>query len=72
MKKGKKVVLAQPVVAASSPLSRAARPVHGGVGGGGEAYRARLRYQSLLQDYQELVKVGSWNPLFLLWLVCVI
>ncbi|CAL5011564.1 unnamed protein product [Urochloa decumbens] len=50
-----RVVLAQPAAGAPPPrLSRA----HGPVRGSGEeaAYRARLRYQALLQDYQELLK----------------
>ncbi|RLN05407.1 hypothetical protein C2845_PM13G08740 [Panicum miliaceum] len=50
-----RVVLAQPAAGAPPPLfSRA----HGHVRGSGQeaAYRARLRYQALLHDYQELVK----------------
>ncbi|KAG2578196.1 hypothetical protein PVAP13_6NG178300 [Panicum virgatum] len=60
MAAGKKarVVLAQPAAGALPPrppalFSRAPGPVRGS---GEEAYRARLRYQALLHDYQELVK----------------
>lgn len=58
MKRAHKVVLAQPAAAAAPPrlLPRAPRPVRGD---GGEAYRASQRYQSLLQDYKELLKVGA-------------
>jgi len=62
MAAGKKarVVLAQPAAGALPPrppalFSRAPGPVRGS--GEEEAYRARLRYQALLHDYQELVKV---------------
>ncbi|KAL5232181.1 hypothetical protein ABZP36_030957 [Zizania latifolia] len=57
MKKAK-VVLAQPAARAPPPppqpvpVPRAA----GRVRGGGEAYRARAKYQDLLQDYEELLK----------------
>ncbi|KAF7084105.1 hypothetical protein CFC21_087791 [Triticum aestivum] len=56
MKRAHKVVLAQPAAAAAPPprpLPRAPRPVRGD---GGEAFRASQRYQSLLQDYKELLK----------------
>ncbi|XP_048538549.1 uncharacterized protein LOC125517398 [Triticum urartu] len=56
MKRPHKVVLAQPAAAAAMtprPLPRAPRPVRGD---GGEAFRASQRYQSLLQDYKELLK----------------
>uniref|UniRef100_A0A453NL54 Uncharacterized protein n=1 Tax=Aegilops tauschii subsp. strangulata TaxID=200361 RepID=A0A453NL54_AEGTS len=60
MKRAHKVVLAQPAAAAAAtpprPLPRAPRPVRGD---GGEAFRASQRYQSLLQDYKELLKVGA-------------
>jgi hypothetical protein len=62
MAAGKKarVVLAQPAAGAPPPrppplFSRAHGPVRGS--GDEAAYRARLRYQALLHDYQELVKV---------------
>jgi len=58
MAAGKKarVVLAQPAAGAPPPLfSRAPGPVRGA--GEEAAYWARLRYQALLHDYQELVKV---------------
>ncbi|PVH36611.1 hypothetical protein PAHAL_6G121600 [Panicum hallii] len=61
MAAGKKarVVLAQPAAGAPPPrppplFSRAHGPVRGS--GDEAAYRARLRYQALLHDYQELVK----------------
>ena len=64
MAAGKKarVVLAQPAAGALPPrppalFSRAPGPVRGS--GEEEAYRARLRYQALLHDYQEVVQVGS-------------
>nr|BAJ86111.1 predicted protein [Hordeum vulgare subsp. vulgare] len=55
MKRANKVVLAQPAAAAAPPrlLPRAPRPIRGD---GGEAYRTSQRYQSLLQDYKELLK----------------
>ncbi|KAM3228011.1 hypothetical protein ACQJBY_059630 [Aegilops geniculata] len=56
MKRAHKVVLAQPAAAAATPprpLPRAPRSVRGD---GGEAFRASQRYQSLLQDYKELLK----------------
>ena len=57
MKKSNRVVLAQPAATAPRLLPRAPGPVRGAAGGGGESHRARLRYQSLLQDYKELLKV---------------
>ncbi|CAO2187720.1 unnamed protein product [Urochloa humidicola] len=55
-----RIVLAQPAAGAPTappPPPRISR-AHGPVRGSGEeaAYRARLRYQVLLQDYQELLK----------------
>lgn len=62
-----RVVLAQPAAGAPAPrpplFSRAPGPVRGS--GEEAAYRARLRYQALLQDYQELVKVSrGFSSLF--------
>jgi hypothetical protein len=57
MKKSNKVVLAQPAATAPRLLPRAPGPVRGPAGAGGESHRARLRYQSLLQDYKELLEV---------------
>lgn len=54
MKKADKVVLAQPAATAPRLLPRAPGPVRDG-----ESYRARLRYQSLLQDYKELLKESA-------------
>jgi hypothetical protein len=67
MKKGK-AVLAQPAALAPRMRSSMSRAPPGPVRGGGDeaAYRASLRYRGLLQDYQELLKVGcsslgSWR-----------
>ncbi|CAO2175866.1 unnamed protein product [Urochloa humidicola] len=54
-----RIVLAQPAAGAPTPPPPPRLPrAHGPVRGSGEeaAYRARLRYQVLLQDYQELLK----------------
>jgi hypothetical protein len=55
-----KIVLAQPAVGAPTSrlpfFSRAPGPVRGA--GDEAAHRASLRYRSLLQDYQELIKVS--------------
>jgi hypothetical protein len=59
MKKGK-AVLAQPAAPLAlrmRPMSSAPGPLRGG--GDDAAYWASLRYRGLLQDYQELLKVGS-------------
>ncbi|XP_047073363.1 uncharacterized protein LOC124682791 [Lolium rigidum] len=56
MTKSNKVVLAQPAATAPRLLPRAPGPVRGAAGGSGESHRARLRYQSLLQDYKDLLK----------------
>jgi hypothetical protein len=74
MKKSNKVVLAQPAATAPRLLPRAPGPVRGPAGAGGESHRARLRYQSLLQDYKELLKVrprsGSRLRLFPRFPIC--
>uniref|UniRef100_M8CTI0 Uncharacterized protein n=1 Tax=Aegilops tauschii TaxID=37682 RepID=M8CTI0_AEGTA len=58
--KGRRGSGPQPAAAAAAtpprPLPRSAPPVRGD---GGEAFRASQRYQSLLQDYKELLKSSS-------------